>query len=99
MDYKDKIRSYVDLEIETLKKLDLEELNLALKALKKLSRKKRPFLFSEMVEVQPRLLIFRTISTKGSLNSQKKTCFLCLRQCCNVAIANDIGSKKFFVSN
>lgn len=35
MDYKDRIRTYVDLEIETLKKLDLEELNLALKALKK----------------------------------------------------------------
>jgi hypothetical protein len=68
MDYKDRIRTYVDLEIETLKKLDLEELNLALKPL----RKKRIFLFSEMGGVRRRLLTSRTISTRAFPNSQKK---------------------------
>lgn len=99
MDYKDRIRTYVDLEIETLKKLDLEELNLALKALKKaFEEEKNIFIFGNGGS-SATASHFQNDFNKGiSEFTEKKFRFLCLNDniATVMAIANDIGFEEVF---
>ena len=69
MNYTNDIRDYLALEIEILKKLDVEQINAALNLLDETRQKRGVFISAEMGEVRRLPRISRMTSIKAFLNT------------------------------
>ena len=70
MDYRKLIKSYIENEIETINKIDMDQINAALNLLE--AGIKREAMYLGMVVVQQQHYIFKMILIREYLNTQRR---------------------------